>query len=137
MGSVINYELCPHCMNEFMYDEFNYKTGEFNQFCQDCGYVNELYMKRDKEGKIVKINPDKPLTFDNIEYGKHIVNNPYGAFKIELVEGSTTFGTLKDEEEYNKYVSEILSMNDQINKAIVSRYSEEDGKVHVELIFQK
>ena len=137
MGSVINNELCPHCMNEFMYDEFNYKTGEFNQFCQDCGYVNELYMKRDKEGKIVKINPDEPLTLDNIEFDNYKVENPYAAFHTEMVNGATAIGTLKDEEEYNKYVSEILSMNDQINKAIVSRYSEEDEKVHVELIFQK
>ena len=134
MGSIIDYIECPVCIGNDCMEEYNYKTGEFYIFCAECGYIKEFFIERDSNGKMIKKDNDKELTLDNVTYKKIEVADPYGAFRTEFKTNHICLGTLKNELEYEKYVSEIISVQNEISLSVVSRYV--DGKINKEIIYQ-
>jgi len=87
MGSITEYIECPNCKMEARVD-FNYKTGEEQIVCSDCGYYYIATI-------INRVKRLDELTKDDWEVTE--VKQPYGAFKYKMA-GNTYIegGTLKD-----------------------------------------
>lgn len=138
MGSVIDYIDCPRCKQDNCVSDFYYKTGEEYVSCGDCGYYYSFVIKRDSEGKMIKIDETKELSANNVITKETIIDNPYGAFIIEFDDGMRNCGTLETKQDYDKFVSDILSSTNQessIVKATVSRLVDE--KINKEVVFKK
>ena len=138
MGSVMTYDLeCPNCKGNTVFEDFYYKSGEFFKSCDKCGYYHKAFYKRNEEGEFVKIDNDKPSTYDNLIIDEKVCYNPYGAYRVEHTNGSRGFGTLEDKEQYDHFVSEIVSFVNQPNDIVrvnVSRYVE--GNFEAELVYE-
>ena len=53
MGSVINSLNCPHCDGEeTVYEDYNYRTGEWWSVCCQCGETRRHQMARNSEGDL-------------------------------------------------------------------------------------
>ena len=138
MGSVIGYIDCPRCKQDNCISDFYYKTGEEYVSCGDCGYYYSFVIKRDSEGKMIKIDETKELSVDNVLRKETLIDNPYGSFITEFDNGMRSCGTLETKEDYDKFVSEIVSFTNQENsivEATVSRFIDE--KINKEVIFKK
>jgi Zn ribbon nucleic-acid-binding protein len=137
MGSVIDYISCPRCQQENCISDFYYKTGEEYVSCGDCGYYYSFVIKRDSEGKMIKIDETKELSVDNVITKETLLDNPYGSFITEFTNGIRSCGTLETKKDYDEFVSEIVSFTNQehnIKQAIVSRLF--DGNIIKEIIFK-
>ena len=137
MGSVIDYIECPRCKQDDCVSDFYYKTGEEYVSCGDCGYYYSFVIKRDSEGKMIKIDETKELSANNVITKETIIDNPYGSFIIEFNDGMRNCGTLETKEDYDKFVSDIASFTNQehdIKQAVVSSLI--DGKIIKETIFK-
>lgn len=137
MGSVIDYIECPRCEQEAFIDYY-YKTGEQYINCSSCGYHYSIFIQRDKEGKMIKLDESKELTVDNVLIEEKEIKNPYCAYIIEYNNGVRSGGTIETEEDYDKFVSDIVSFTNQehnIQEVIVSRFI--DGNINREVIFKK
>ena len=138
MGSVIDYIDCPRCKQDNCISDFYYKTGEEYVSCGDCGYYYSFVIKRDSEGEMIKIDENKELSVDNVLRKETLIDNPYGSFITEFDNGMRSCGTLETKEDYDKFVSEIVSFTNQENsivEATVSRFIDE--KINKEVIFKK
>jgi hypothetical protein len=138
MGSVITYDLeCPNCKQNSVFEDFYYKSGEYFKSCDKCGYYHKAFLKRSENGEFVKINKDKPYTYDNLVAEEKVCLNPYGAYSVQHSNGSRGFGTLENREQYDHFVSEIVSFTNQPNDIVrvnVSRYV--DGNFEAELVYE-
>ena len=137
MGSVIDYIECPRCEQE-AFSDYYYKTGEEYINCNSCGYHYSFVIKRDEDGKMIKIDESKDFAFDNVVTEEKQIKDPYGAYSIEAENGVRSCGTIETEEDYDKFVSDIVSLTNQehnIQEVIVSRFI--DGNINREVIFKK
>ena len=136
MGSVISDIECPRCKSENCSEEFYYKTGEEYISCLDCGYHRTFHYRRDSEGNFIKKDETKGYEVSNFIPEEIHLENPFGAYRVETNLGGATCGTLETEEDYKKFVSEIISLSDQehnMKEAIVSRFL--DGEIKKEVVF--
>jgi hypothetical protein len=137
MGSVIGNIECPNCKSEECFEDYYYKTGEEYVNCPDCGYHRSFTIKRDEQGKMIKLDESKELAVDNVIREEKHIENPFGAYRVESSVGASC-GTLETEEDYEKFVSEIVSLTNQendIKEATVSRLV--NGKIEKEIVFKK
>jgi uncharacterized C2H2 Zn-finger protein len=137
MGSVIDYIECPRCKEENCLDDFYYKTGEEYINCPDCGYHRVFHYKRDENGNFLKKDEAKGYEFENLISEEVHIENPYGAYRVESILGGATCGTLATDDDYQKFVSEIVSLINQkhdIKEVVVSRLVGE--KIEKEIVFK-
>lgn len=115
MGSVIDYIECPNCKNE-AFSDFYYKTGEEYVYCENCGYKYSALYRRDGDGKLVTSDGTKNFSFDNLIMDIHETKNPYGAGRVKY-QGSLGYQTISidTKEDYDKFVSEVISFQNQEN----------------------
>lgn len=135
MGSVIDYIECPRCKEE-AFSDFYYKTGEEYINCNNCGYHYCYIIKRDDEGKMIKIDESKDFTIDNVVIEEKEIKEPYGAYRIEFNDGVGSCGTLETDDDYQKFVSDIVSFTNQehnIKEVVVNKLV--GDKIHKEIIF--
>lgn len=136
MGSVIDYIECPRCKQE-AYSDYYYKTGEEYINCNSCGYHYSFVIKRDEEGNMIKIDESKDFAVDNVVREENELKEPYGAYSIEFDNSVRSCGTLETNDDYDKFVSDIVSLTNQehnIQEVIVSRFA--DGKTNRVTIFK-
>jgi Zn ribbon nucleic-acid-binding protein len=135
MGSVIDYIDCPNCKQE-AFSDYYYRTGEQYVNCAYCGYHYSVSIKRDENGNMIKLDESKELAVDNVVREEFIIDKPYGSFRIKN-QGSVGehSGSLKDKEEYDRFVSDIVSLTNQentIESCVVSRLV--DGSIVREVL---
>lgn len=135
MGSVIDYIDCPNCKQE-AFSDFYYKTGEEYVNCTNCGYHYSAKYRRDENRKFVTKDNTEDYSFDNLILDIVEISNPYGSFRIKN-QGSVGehCGSLKDKEEYDSFVSDILSLTSQENtmeSCVISRLV--DGSIVKEVL---
>jgi len=138
MGSVISYIECPNCRSEECFEDFYYKTGEVYTRCPECGYVHDVNIKRDDNGKAILTDLEKEATFDNITYVDTLIENPYGSYRANSVKGGATVGTLRTKEDYDNLVADIAKNaqgDENLKSVIVSRFTE--GKIVKETLFER
>jgi hypothetical protein len=112
MGSVIDYIDCPNCKQE-AFSDYYYKTGEEYVNCTNCGYHYSVSIKRDENGKMIKIDESKELAIDNVVREETLMAEPFGAYLIRYEEGMGSGGTIPTEDDYNMFVSDIVSLTNQ------------------------
>lgn len=137
MGSVIDYIECPRCKQENCIDDFYYKSGEEYINCPDCGYHRIFRYKRDTDGKFLRKDETKGFEFENLIPEEIHLENPYGAFRVETILGVVTCGTLETDEDYQIFISEIVSFINQehnIKEAVVSKLV--GDKIEKEVVFE-
>jgi Zn ribbon nucleic-acid-binding protein len=138
MGSVIDFIECPRCKSEDCFDDYYYKTGEEYISCPDCGYNRSSFIKRDDEGNMFKIDEDKDFAIDNVVREETLLEEPFGAYLIRYEDGSGSGGATPTEDDYNTFVSDIVSLTNQpdhkMKRVIVSRFV--DGEIKKETIWE-
>lgn len=138
MGSVQSKIECPNCSSEECIEDFYYKTDEEYIFCPDCGYIQEFFYKKDKDGKFELLDKTKGFAFDNLVPVNRSVEHPFGSFRIEATNSFTSMGSLETNESYEEFVSNIVSQTNQPNdfeSVVVSRFV--DGKIIKENIYER
>ena len=137
MGSVINHIECPRCKQENCTEDFYYKSGEEYINCHDCGYHRVFHYKRDENGKLLKKDETKGYEFENLVPEEIHLENPYGAYRVETALGGAICGTLETDDDYQKFVSEIVSLTNQghdIKEVVVSKLV--GDKIEKDIVFQ-
>lgn len=134
MGSVIIYIECPFCKQENCMEDFYYKTGENYINCPDCGFHQSFHYKRSDDGTFLRKDETKGYEFGNLIGEFKQIDTPYGAYEIKYTNNGAQCGTLATEEDYNKFVSEVNSLDelDNIRHVTVSRHV--NGKIEKEII---
>lgn len=129
---------CPRCGSEECFEDYYYKTGEEYVNCPDCGYHRSFFIKRDDEGKMIKLDESKELSFDNVVTEETVLEEPFGAFRIMYDNSSGSGGVIPTEDDYNTFVSEIVSLTNQpdhkMESVVVSRFV--DGEIKKETIWE-
>lgn len=126
MGSVIDYIECPNCKEE-AFSDYYYKTGEEYINCSSCGYHYSYIIKRDDEGKMIKIDESKDFAIDNVVREEKELKEPYGAYRIKQYDSvATQCGSLSNESEYNDLVKNIKDNDSLIESASVSKLINEN-----------
>lgn len=126
MGSVIDYIECPNCKEE-AFSDYYYKTGEEYINCSSCGYHYSYIIKRDDEGKMIKIDESKDFAIDNVVREEKELKEPYGAYRIKHYDSvATQCGSLSNESEYNDLVKNIKDNDSLIESASVSKLINEN-----------
>jgi Zn ribbon nucleic-acid-binding protein len=126
MGSVIDYIECPNCKEE-AFSDYYYKTGEEYINCSSCGYHYSYIIKRDDEGKMIKIDESKEFAIDNVVREEKELKEPYGAYRIKHYDSvATQCGSLSNESEYNDLVQNITDNDSLIESASVSKLINEN-----------
>ena len=126
MGSVIDYIECPNCKEE-AFSDYYYKTGEEYINCSSCGYHYSYIIKRDDEGKMIKIDESKDFAIDNVVREEKELKEPYGAYRIKYYDSvATQCGSLSNESEYNDLVKNIKDNDSLIESASVSKLLNEN-----------
>jgi Zn ribbon nucleic-acid-binding protein len=137
MGSVIDFIECPRCKREDCFDDYYYKTGEEYISCPDCGYNRSSFIKRDDEGNMLKIDEDKDFAIDNVVREETLLEEPYCAFMIRYEDGVGSGGAIPTKEEYDIFVSDIVSITNQpdhkMEEVTISRFV--DGEIKKETIW--
>jgi Zn ribbon nucleic-acid-binding protein len=137
MGSVIDFIECPRCKSEDCFDDYYYKTGEEYISCPDCGYNRSSFIKRDDEGNMFKIDEDKDFAIDNVVREETLLEEPYCAFMIRYEDGVGSGGAIPTKEEYDIFVSDIVSITNQpdhkMEEVTISRFV--DGEIKKETIW--
>jgi Zn ribbon nucleic-acid-binding protein len=132
MGSVIDYIDCPNCSQE-AYSDFYYKTGEEYVNCQNCGYHYSATYKTNDEGEYVTKDGTDNYEFENLIMETHELKNPYGAYKYKHRDAiATNCGSLENEDDYNKFKSEMELNKQLITYAIVNRFI--DNQLRTEIL---
>lgn len=128
---------CPRCGSEECFEDYYYKTGEEYVSCPDCGYHRSFFIKRDEEGKMIKIDEDKDFAIDNVVREETLLEEPYCAFMIRYEDGVGSGGAIQTKEEYDIFVSDIVSMTNQpdhkMEEVTISRFV--DGGIKKEAIW--
>ena len=131
MGSVIDYIECPNCKEE-AFSDYYYKTSEEHINCSSCGYHYSYIIKRDDEGKMIKIDESKDFAIDNVVIEEKELKNPYGAYRIKHYDYvATQCGSLANESDYGE-LRQHLSNNKSVEFASVSRLV--DGQITTEVL---
>ena len=124
MGSVLDYIECPNCGQE-AYDDFYYKTGEEYINCNNCGYHRSATI----------INRDKALnelTEEDWEITE--LKNPYGAYRLKIVDDSGTHcGSVETEEAFEDVKKAVAEMKD-VEYFSISRLI--NGEIIQEIIYE-
>ena len=138
MGSVMGQIECPRCGSEECFEDYYYKTGEEYVSCPDCGYHRSFFIKRDEEGKMIKLDESKELAVDNVVREETLLEEPFGAYLIRYEEGMGSGGTIPTEDDYNMFVSDIVSLTNQPDHKMeivtISRFV--DGEIKKETIWE-
>jgi Zn ribbon nucleic-acid-binding protein len=138
MGSVMGHIECPRCKSEDCFEDYYYKTGEEYVSCPDCGYSRSFVIKRDSEGKMVKLDESKDLAFDNVVTEETLLEEPFGAFRIQYEGGMGSGGAIPTEDDYHLFVSDIVSLTNQpqhkMELVTISRFV--DGEIKKEIIWE-
>jgi hypothetical protein len=138
MGSVMGQIECPRCKSEECLEDYYYKSGEIYISCPDCGYHYSSSIKRDDEGKMIKLDESKELAVDNVVREETLLEEPFGAYLIRYEEGMGSGGTLPTEDDYNIFVSDIVSLTNQpdhkMKLVTISRFV--DGEIKKETIWE-
>jgi len=137
MGSVSQDIECPRCKQENCFSDYYYKSGEEYINCPDCGYCRIFRYKRDANGKFLLKDEAKSYELKNFVPEEIHLENPYGTYRVENTLGGSTFGTLETDDDYQKFVSKILSLTNQehnIKEAVVSKLV--GDKIEKEVVFQ-
>lgn len=135
MGSISEYTECPRCKRDNCVYILYYKSGEEYMNCIDCGYHRTFQYKRTTDGSLMKKDPDKDFSFDNLIPEDIHIENPYGAYRIESIDGSATGGTLETEHDYQQFITELKNTRHDIQCATVSRLI--DDNIEKEIIFER
>lgn len=126
MGSVIDYIECPNCKEE-AFSDYYYKTGEEYINCSSCGYHYSYIIKRDDEGKMIKIDESKDFAIDNVVREEKELKEPYGAYRIKHYDSvATQCGSLSNKSEFNDLVHHIIDNDKNIEYASVSKLVNEN-----------
>jgi hypothetical protein len=137
MGSVVDFIECPNCKTEESYAvDYYYKTGEEYGLCGECGYHESHHYKRDSEGKLLMVDPEKGYAFENLIAESIVIDKPYAAYYVEGEIGGQ-LGSLEKEEDYDKFCSEIVSLSNQPHefiRATVSRFV--DNEIRKEVVYE-
>lgn len=130
MGSVQGYAECPRCHKDQCHEDYNYKTGETNQICFDCGYIHQVNYKRDEEGNYVMKDPTQGLLFSNLVIEEIKIDDPYGVVITFKENMGGQINTLRTKEDYEQIVKACKeNTDDRIQSVIVKRYIQgEEGK---------
>ena len=129
MGSVIDFMTCPRCnVEQALYTDYDYNTGEESALCIECGYNRDHYIKRDADGKALFTVVDGVKQY---EWGNFENPEPYGVVNMNHAEGFGSLHILKDEEAYNVFKHNIADQAG-IEIAIFSRLS--DSKIVKEVL---
>jgi len=118
-----SYIECTRCKNLNCLLDFYPDTEEEYKICKDCGYRRIVGLERDVDGNLIKIDSSKGYERENLKpYSVHI-KEPYGAWHVTFVDGRTSFGTLKAEEDYKNFVLVSRNTNQSgiVASAMVSR----------------
>lgn len=138
MGSVMGHIECPRCKSEECFEDYYYKSGEIYISCPDCGYHYSSFIKRDDEGKMIKLDESKELAVDNVVREETLLEEPFGAYLIRYEEGMGSGGALPTEDDYQMFVSDIVSLTNQpdhkMELVTVSRFV--DGEIKKEVIWE-
>jgi len=126
MGSVIDYIECPNCKQE-AFSDYYYKTGEEYINCNSCGYHYSFIIKRDDEGKMIKIDESKDFAIDNVVRETNELKEPYGAYRIKHYDSvATQCGSLSNKSEFNDLVHHVIDNDKNIEYASVSKLINEN-----------
>jgi Zn ribbon nucleic-acid-binding protein len=126
MGSVIDYIECPNCKEE-AFSDYYYKTGEEYINCNSCGYHYSYIIKRDDEGKMIKIDESKDFAIDNVVREEKELKEPYGAYRIKHYDSvATQCGSLSNKSEFNDLVHHVIDNDKNIEYASVSKLINEN-----------
>jgi len=138
MGSVMGHIECPRCKSEECFEDYYYKSGEIYISCPDCGYHYSSSIKRDDEGKMIKLDESRELAVDNVVREETLLEEPFGAYLIRYEEGMGSGGTLRTEDDYHLFVSDIISLTNQsehkMELVTISRFV--DGEIKKETIWE-
>lgn len=134
----MGYIECPRCKSEECFEDYYYKSGEIYISCPDCGYHYSSSIKRDDEGKMIKLDESRELAVDNVVREETLLEEPFGAYLIRYEEGMGSGGTLRTEDDYHLFVSDIVSLTNQsehkMELVTISRFV--DGKIKKETIWE-
>lgn len=129
---------CPRCKSEECFEDYYYKSGEIYISCPDCGYHYSSSIKRDDEGKMIKLDESRELAVDNVVREETLLEEPFGAYLIRYEEGMGSGGTLRTEDDYHLFVSDIVSLTNQsehkMELVTISRFV--DGEIKKEIIWE-
>jgi hypothetical protein len=132
MGSVVDYFDCPNCGNEAV-DDFYYSTGEQYINCISCGYHESHSYKRDDDGNFITKDGTKDYSVNNLTMEVKEYKNPYGAYRINAYDSVSMCGTIRDDKDYDEFISHIKSLKDEdIESCTISRLV--DGKIIIETL---
>lgn len=138
MGSVIGNIECTRCGSEECFEDYYYKTGEVYISCPDCGYHYSSFIKRNDEGNMIKIDESKEFAIDNVVREETLLEEPFCAYLIRHEGGSGSGGAIPTEEDYNTFVSDIVSLTNQpdhkMDSVVISRFV--DGEIKKETIWE-
>jgi hypothetical protein len=138
MGSVMGHIECPRCKSEECFEDYYYKTGEEYVSCPDCGYSRSFVYERDEEGNLIKKDESKGYEFDNLVAKENLLEEPFGAYIIRYNSGVGSGGAIPTEDDYNMFVSDIVSLTNQpdheMESVVVSRFV--DGEIKKETIWE-
>lgn len=51
--TIIDIRTCPRCKNNSLFIDADSKTGDYDSFCQECGYGNHINYKHDSRGNVI------------------------------------------------------------------------------------
>lgn len=117
---------CPICNSPDCFRECRWRTGEEYISCPNCGYRYIFNWKRDENNEFILKDKTKEICVENLIPEITEVKNPFGSYIIENSKGGSVFGSLKDQEDYNKfrkYIEEVRLESD-ISEVTVRRYAE-------------
>lgn len=118
MGSVQSTLQCPHCKNESLIDDFNYKNNEDYGLCTECGYSYRHWWKRDKKGVLVTKDGSTDYRFENL-IPMSETHEPFGVLTITpKTSGIVQILSILNEE-HLKEVKENLNKSDLSDKKII------------------
>ena len=135
MGSVMDFSKCGNCQTEdSLMSDYYYKTGEEYVFCSECGFTHDAFWKRDENGKFASKDPEKGYKFDNFIPETNVIENPFGAYKIESKGNGASVGAIADEKQYNSFLRDIGLMDKSgVASIVVSRLI--NGEIVKEVVF--
>jgi ribosomal protein S27AE len=126
-----SFSICPNCGSEFMLTD-NQESGEFMMICSDCGYMHCKAFKRAENGNFILKDDTLPPSFDNLIPLEDIIENPFGAWVVKLLDSEDVDGgSLANEDEFNEFIKlvEMLKEDNAAEYARISRLI--DGEIVV------
>ena len=97
MGSVLNEIKCKKCGYERAMEDFYYKSGEVNRWCERCGYHYNYEIKRDKDGNWLAYRNGNPIF-------KVTKGGGYGTLKWGKKKGTLGVQFLENKKELGKFI---------------------------------